>query len=140
MRNLKPILLVEDDKVDVLKLTRALRDKHIPNPVVHPDDGEQAIKYLNEAASKKPCMVLLDLNMPQFDGFEFLRKIKSDSTLRKIPVVVVTASDDDVDVKKSFELGAAGYLVKPDSYEQFVEMVEIVNRYWTLNKTPDGIQ
>ena len=101
---------------------------------MHPDDGIKAIEYLNEPASKKPCMVLLDLNMPQFDGFEFLQKIKSDSRFRKIPVVVLTASDDDVDVSKSFELGAAGYIVKPDDYEQFVEMVEIINRYWTLNQ------
>jgi CheY-like chemotaxis protein len=138
MKNLKPILLVEDDRVDVLKVTRALHDRNISNPVVHPDDGAKAIEYLNEPASKKPCMVLLDLNMPQFDGFEFLQKMKSDDRFKKIPVVVLTASDKEDDVSKSFELGAAGYLVKPDDYEQFVEMVEVVNRYWSLNQVPNG--
>ena len=140
MKSCKPIMLVEDDMVDVLKVTRALRDRHVLNPVVHPDDAEKAIEYLDEPASKKPCMVLLDLNMPQFDGFEFLKKIKSDSRFKRIPVVILTASEDDLDVKKSFDLGAAGYIVKSDDYEQFVETIEIVNRYWSLNKIPNGIR
>jgi len=140
MKSLKPILLVEDDKVDVMQVKRALQERNIPNPLVHPDDGKKAIEYLNKPGSKKPCMILLDLNMPQFDGFEFLQKMKSDSRFKKIPVVVLTASDSSGDVQKSFELGAAGYLVKPDDYEQFVEMVEVVNRYWTLNRIPNGIQ
>ena len=131
-------MLVEDDKVDVMAVTRALRDRRVPNPIVHPDDAKKAIEYLDEPVTKKPCMVLLDLNMPQFDGFEFLKKIKSDSRLKGIPVIVLTASDDDLDVKKSFELGAAGYIVKPDDYEQFVEMIEVVNRYWSLNRIPNG--
>jgi len=131
-------MLVEDDNVDVLAVTRAFQDRHVPNPIVHPDDAQKAVEYLDKPTTTKPCMVLLDLNMPQFDGFEFLKKIKSDSRFKKIPVIVLTASDDELDVKKSFELGAAGYIVKPDDYEQFVEMIEVVNRYWSLNRIPNG--
>ncbi len=133
-------MLVEDDKVDVMQVKRALRDRNISNPLLHPEDAARAIEYLNEPGTPKPCMILLDLNMPGFDGFEFLKKMKSDRRLKKIPIIVLTTSDSDVDVKKCFDLGAAGYLVKPDDYEQFVNVVEIVNRYWTLNKMPNGIQ
>jgi CheY-like chemotaxis protein len=139
MRNSKPILLVEDDSLDIAILQRALKERQIPNPFVHFDDGQKGLDYLKDKQNTKPLMVFLDLNMPNFDGFDFLELLKSDKSLKKIPVIVLTTSEDDKDISKSFNLGAAGYLVKPPDYGQFLKLVEVINKYWTLNRVPSGI-
>jgi CheY-like chemotaxis protein len=138
MRNSKPILLVEDDRLDIAILQRALKERQISNPFVHFDDGKKGLDYLKDKQNTKPLMVFLDLNMPNFDGFDFLELLKSDKGLKKIPVIVLTASEDDGDISKCFNLGAAGYLVKPPDYGQFLKLVEVINKYWTLNRVPSG--
>lgn len=138
MKNSKPILLVEDDEVDVMKIKRAFEDRSMPNQLVNPENGETALEYLNDKSCKRPCLVLLDLNMPGLDGFQFLQRVKNDPKFRKIPVVVLTSSEEDCDVVKSFGLGAAGYIVKPDDYSEVVKMFEIIDKYWTLNESPNG--
>jgi CheY-like chemotaxis protein len=138
MKNSKPILLVEDDSVDVMKIQRAFRDRSLPNPLVNLVNGQAALDYLNEKSSQRPCLVLLDLSMPGLNGFEFLQRIKNDQRFKKIPVVVLTASEQERDVVKSFDLGAVGYIVKPDDYDKYVEILEIIDRYWTLNESPNG--
>jgi CheY-like chemotaxis protein len=136
MQNSKPILLIEDDDVDVMTVKRALKDLNVNNELVPIGDGEEAIKYLKREGTTKPCIVLLDLNMPKMDGAEFLKIIKADHTLKKIPVVIFTTSSSDRDVVESFELGAAGYMVKSIDYEKFVETIQTINSYWTLSKLP----
>ncbi len=136
MQNSKPILLVEDDDVDVMTVNRALRDLKVTNQLVTIGDGEEAIEYLRDESSAKPCIVLLDLNMPKMDGAEFLKIVKTDNTLKKIPVVILTTSNSDRDVIESFELGAAGYMVKSVDYEKFVETIRAIDQYWTLSKLP----
>jgi len=138
VKNSKPILLVEDDEVDVMKIKRAFEDRSMPNQLVSPENGERALEYLNDKSCKRPCLVLLDLNMPGLDGFQFLQRVKNDPKFRKIPVVVLTSSEEDCDVVKSFGLGAAGYIVKPDGYSEVVKMFEIIDKYWTLNESPNG--
>jgi CheY-like chemotaxis protein len=138
MKNSKPILLIEDDSIDVMKVKRALKDRNASNPLVNLENGEKALEYLDCKSTGKPCLVLLDLNMPGIDGFEFLRRVKNDQRLKKIPVVVLTSSQDEVDVVRSFDLGAAGYIVKPADYDKFVETLEIIDNYWTLNESPNG--
>ncbi len=103
----KPILLVEDDKVDTMTVIRALKEIHVTNPLVHLENGEEAVNYLREPASEKPCIILLDLNMPIMNGIEFLQVVKNDIQLKRIPVVVLTTSEEQQDKVNSFNMGVA---------------------------------
>lgn len=132
----KPILLVEDDQVDVMTVKRALNDIQVTNPLVNPENGEEALKYLRDPESKKPCIILLDLNMPIMNGIEFLQVVKHDPTLRRIPVVVLTTSAEQQDKINSFDLGVAGYMAKPVDYRQFVEVMRTIDAYWTISEVP----
>ena len=138
MQNSKPILLIEDDDVDVMTVKRALKDLKVSNELVTAGDGEEAIQYLRSKSAAKPCIVLLDLNMPKMDGTEFLKIVKADRALKKIPVVILTTSNSDRDVIDSFERGAAGYMVKSVDYEKFVETIKAIDMYWTLSKLPSN--
>jgi len=138
MRNSKPILLIEDDNVDVMTVERVLRDLKIANQLVSTSNGEQALEYLRTNDNKKPCVILLDLNMPKMNGAEFLKILKTDEALKKIPVVVLTTSSQQQDVVESFKLGAAGYMVKSVDYGKFVETIRIINLYWTLSELPSN--
>ena len=137
MRNMEPILLVEDDKVDAMTVKRALKDIKVTNGLIHTVNGEEALEYLRSEDSKKPCIVLLDLNMPKMNGVELLKIVKADEELKKIPVVVLTTSKDEQDVVESFKLSVAGYIVKPADYKKFVEAVRTIELYWTLSELPD---
>jgi CheY-like chemotaxis protein len=131
-----PILLVEDDMIDAIIAQRAFNDLKITNTLVHKVDGEDALAYLRDKTNEKPCVILLDLNMPRMNGFEFLKIVKADDALKRIPVVVLTTSTEDQDVLKGFNLGVAGYIVKPVNYMQFVEAMRALNMYWTLSRLP----
>jgi len=131
-----PILLVEDDNVDAMITRRALNELKITNQLVHKVDGEDALEYLRDPTNKKPCVILLDLNMPRMNGFEFLKIVKVDDALKRIPVVVLTTSTDDRNVVESFNLHVAGYIVKPVDYKQFIEAMRTLDMYWTLSKMP----
>jgi CheY-like chemotaxis protein len=141
MRNLKPILLVEDDQVDAMTVKRALKDLNVTNLLVHTLNGGEALAYLTgegNKGNKRPCITLLDLNMPKMSGIEFLKIVKADDELKKIPVVVLTTSEDIQDKLETFGLSVAGYIVKPTDYKKFVEAMRTVNIYWTLSELPDG--
>jgi len=129
-------LLIEDDDVDVMTVNRALRDSQVTNQLISIGDGEEAIEYLKDKNTEKPGIILLDLNMPKMDGPEFLKFLKTDKALKKIPVVILTTSNSERDVIESFELGAAGYMVKSVDYEKFVETIRAINQYWTLSQLP----
>ncbi len=132
----KPILLVEDDKVDTMTVIRALKEIHVTNPLVHLENGEEAVNYLREPASEKPCIILLDLNMPIMNGIEFLQVVKNDGQLKRIPVVVLTTSEEQQDKVNSFNMGVAGYMAKPVDYRQFVEVMRSIDAYWTISEMP----
>jgi len=138
MRSSKPILLIEDDNVDVMTVERVFRDLKIANQLVSTSNGEQALEYLRTNGNKKPCVILLDLNMPKMNGTEFLKIVKTDESLKKIPVVVLTTSSQQQDVVESFKLGAAGYMVKSVDYGKFVETIRTINLYWTLSELPSN--
>jgi CheY-like chemotaxis protein len=138
MRSSKPILLIEDDNVDVMTVERVFRDLKIANQLVSMSNGEQALEYLRTNGNKKPCVILLDLNMPKMNGTEFLKIVKTDEALKKIPVVVLTTSSQQRDVVESFKLGAAGYMVKSVDYGKFVETIRTINLYWTLSELPSN--
>ena len=137
MQNYKPILLVEDDDADAIITQRALKELKVANKLVRKVDGEDAIVYLRDQTNERPCVTLLDLNMPRMNGFEFLKIVKADDVLKRIPVVVLTTSNEDQNVVESFNLGVAGYIVKPVNYTRFVEAVKTLDMYWTLSRLPD---
>ncbi len=132
----KPILLVEDDQVDTMTVKRALKEIHVTNPLIHLENGEEAVHYLRDAEREKPCIILLDLNMPIMNGIEFLQVVKHDDYLRRIPVVVLTTSEEQQDKVNSFNLGVAGYMAKPVDYRQFVEVMRSIDAYWTISEMP----
>jgi CheY-like chemotaxis protein len=132
----RPILLVEDDQVDKMTVVRALKEIHVTNPLVHRENGEEAVHYLQDPASEKPCIILLDLNMPIMNGLEFLKAVKNDDKLKRIPIVVLTTSEEQQDKINSFDLGVAGYMAKPVDYRQFVEVMRSIDAYWTISEMP----
>jgi CheY-like chemotaxis protein len=138
MRNLKPILLLEDDSVDAMTVKRALKDLNVCNALVRVINGEEAIDYLRNDKNIKPCVILLDLNMPRMNGNEFLKVIKSDPVLRSIPVVVLTTSRADQDKFECFSKSVAGYIVKPTAYSEFVKAMKILDLYWSLSEMPEN--
>jgi CheY-like chemotaxis protein len=137
MRSDKPILLVEDDEIDQMTVKRALKDIHVTNRLDIAGDGEQALKFLKDPETIMPGIILLDLNMPRMNGIEFLRVVKQDEQLKRIPVVVLTTSEEEQDKVESFNLGVAGYMLKPVDYLQFVEVVRAIDLYWTLSELPE---
>jgi CheY-like chemotaxis protein len=137
MRDSRPVLLVEDDTIDAMTVRRAFKDLKVTNPLVHTVNGEEALAHLKDEANDKPCLTLLDLNMPKMNGIEFLTVAKADPVLKKIPVVVLTTSSEERDVVESFRLSVAGYIIKPVDYRNFVDALRTINLYWTLSETPD---
>jgi CheY-like chemotaxis protein len=133
----KPILLVEDDIVDAMTVKRALRDINVTNQLDTVRNGEEALDHLRNGQNHKPCIILLDLNMPKMNGIEFLRIAKQDELLRRIPVVVLTTSKGEQERTESFKLSVAGYMIKPVDYLQFVETVRTIGMYWTLSELPE---
>jgi two-component system response regulator len=137
------VLLVEDNMDDAALTIRALKAKNLSNNLVHLKDGAEALDYIfrkgvyaNTVLENMPRLVLLDLKMPKVNGLEVLEKIKSDPTTRGIPVVVLTSSAEDPDIKKCYELGVNSYIVKPVEFDNFAETVADLGMYWmVLNRT-----
>ena len=140
MRSSKPILLLEDDTVDAMTVKRALKDLKVANQLVRAGNGEEALVYLRDENNLKPCVILLDLNMPKMNGIEFLKVVKTDENLRRIPAIVLTTSKDDQDRLQSYQLSIAGFIVKPVDYIKFVEAMKIIDLYWTLSELPNTEQ
>ncbi|NTU74142.1 response regulator [Candidatus Roizmanbacteria bacterium] len=134
MRGDNPILLVEDDRVDAMTVGRAFKEIGVKNRLDVVNNGEEALKYLRNEENDKPALILLDINMPKMNGIEFMRALKEDQRLRRIPVVVLTTSREDQDRIETFDLGAAGYMIKPVDYNQFVETVRAIDLYWTISE------
>ena len=131
------ILLVEDDQVDVMNVKRAFEKSHITNPLFVAGNGLEAIEMLrSDRIPRDRRIVLLDLNMPRMNGIEFLRAIRADEQLRTIPVVVLTTSNDERDKVEAYQLNVAGYLLKPVTFINFVELMAALNKYWMLVEMP----
>lgn len=136
MRSRKPILLVEDDYVDVMTVKRALGEVNLLNELVTAENGEQALEYLEDSQNERPGIILLDLNMPRMNGIEFLQIIKSHEEHKMIPVIVLTTSSQEKDRIDSFKLSVAGYMTKPVIYTDFVDVMKAIDRYWTCSDMP----
>jgi len=133
----RPILLIEDDQIDVMTVQRALKELHVTNRLDVAENGQQALHRLRTSDIERPCLILLDLNMPIMNGIEFLRIAKNDPQLKRIPVVILTTSEEQRDKMESFNLGVAGYMRKPVDYRQFVETIRSIDTYWTLSELPE---
>jgi len=138
MKDSKPVLLVEDDSIDAMTVKRAFKDLKVTNQLAVTTNGEEALDYLSDPAKNRPCVILLDLNMPKMNGTEFLKIAKADETLKKIPVVVLTTSSEERDIVESFKLSVAGYIIKPVDYKKFVEAIRTIDLYWTLSELPEA--
>lgn len=142
MKDTFPILLVEDDEVDVMNVQRAFQKNQLINPLVVTGNGQEALDFLRGDGVYKgrnhprPGIVLLDLNMPVMNGLEFLAAREKDPALKRIPVIVLTTSKEEKDRMDSFDYCIAGYIVKPVEFDKFVEAVRIIKLYWTLSELP----
>jgi CheY-like chemotaxis protein len=131
------ILLVEDDDVDVMNVRRAFQRAHVSNPLHVAGNGIEALEMLRgDGIPSERRLVLLDLNMPRMNGIEFLRAIRADAELRSLPVVVLTTSNDERDKVDAYNLNVAGYLLKPVTFTDFVDLMAALNKYWMLVEMP----
>lgn len=137
MHSHKPILLLEDDQVDAMTVKRAIKEIKVVNQLITVGNGEEGLDYLRNEDNEKPCVILLDLNMPKMNGLEFLKIVKQDSVFKSIPVIVLTTSNEDQDRIESFNYSVAGYIVKPVEYVKFVEATRTLDLYWTLSELPE---
>lgn len=144
--NTRPIeiLLVEDNAGDVRLTREALRDAKVRNNMMVASDGEEALEYLRQegkhADAARPDLILLDLNLPRMNGFEVLDVIKEDALLKRIPVVILTTSQAEQDIIRSYNLHANAYVTKPVDLDQFIKVIKSIEDFWLeIVKLPHGI-
>jgi DNA-binding response OmpR family regulator len=145
MNKLGRILLVEDDARDVELTLTALEEYNLANEVIVARDGEEALEYLysrgkfKTRSSGNPAVMLLDLKLPKVDGLEVLKQVKSEETLRMIPIVVLTSSKEEKDMVASYKLGVSAYVVKPVDFHEFVNAIKELGIFWAvINQPPPG--
>jgi len=143
MKKLKTILLVEDNPQDVELTIEALSEYNLANSIVTVGDGVEAFEYLQYEGKFKtrmkgnPAVILLDIKMPRMNGIETLEAIRKDKKLRTIPVVMLTSSREDPDLKKCYDLAANAYVVKPVDFKEFIDTVKNIGVFWAiLNEQP----
>jgi CheY-like chemotaxis protein len=131
------IVLADDDPDDCMLAQEALEESRLANELHIVGDGEELLAYLRHEdgytepdAAPRPCLILLDLNMPRMDGREALRAIKSDPALRSIPVVVLTTSTAEEDIYRTYDLGVSSFISKPVTFEGLVDVMKVMGRYW----------
>ena len=131
------ILLVEDNPDHVALTQRALKMNNIANSLDVAQDGQEALDRLFDSAIALPMLILLDLNMPKVDGFEVLKRVRASTRTRRIPVVILTTSDDERDRSAGYDFGCNSYIRKPVDFGQFSEALRQLGLYWlVLNEPP----
>ncbi len=128
---LRPLLLVEDNPDDEALTLRALRRGRLANPIRIARDGQEALEILG-AMEPLPCVILLDLKLPKLSGLQVLRQIRAADQTRLLPVVILTSSNQDQDIRESYALGANSYVAKPVEIKKFTEAVQQLGIYWAL--------
>lgn len=124
------ILLIEDDRIEVMKFNRAIESSNNHSISLAKNGNEALLKLKNDV----PDIILLDLNMPDTNGIEFLSILKSDGNLKHIPTIVLTTSDNKKDISECYRIGIAGYILKPLKYDNYEEKINTVLKYWSLNE------
>lgn len=135
---LNPIFLVEDNPVDIDLTIRAFKHRKLTNPIQIARDGEEATEWISNWSKGEPLpvVILLDLKLPKVDGLDVLRTLKTHKILKTIPVVVLTTSSDDLDIKTAYDLGANSYIVKPVDFDKFIEVAAQIELYWNVLNKP----
>lgn len=141
----KFILLAEDDAIVAELILHVLNRQAIPPSVVHVRDGVEALDFLYrregfaQRPAVEPAFILLDIKMPRLDGLEVLRQVKADPRLREIPIVILTASREERDIRAAYQLGANAYVVKPVEFQRLVVVLEHLEEFWmNINQPPTG--
>ena len=134
----KPILLIEDERASGPTVRAALGELGVSHGVVHVSNAEEALAFLRAEAPQMPSIIFLDGSREETSGLDVLRAVKHDEKLKSIPVITLAPSGDAKIINQSFELGAAGYVVKSDNHKDFVEAVRAVHQYWMLSEVPVG--
>lgn len=136
LKSSKPILLLEDDPTYGIEIRQAMNEADFMNRLEIVGSSEDALKYLRNSAHERPCLIILDLNMQRMNGLAFLKIIKEDIVLKKIPVVVLAASNDPQHRLDTFNLGITGYMLKPLEHQQLVALMKSINTYWANSELP----
>lgn len=131
------ILLIEDDAIEVMKLERTLSKVEAKHNIIKATNGEEALEILN-SGQKLPDIILLDLNMPRMSGIEFLEVVKDDTMLQYLPTIILTTSENRADLLRCYELGIAGYVIKPLKYEDYESKMKLLLQYWDMNQLVKG--
>jgi CheY-like chemotaxis protein len=142
----RPILLVEDNPDDIALTRRAFKQTKIANELVVVEDGAEALEYMfatgsyaGRDTSMTPAIILLDLNLPKVNGLEVLQHLRADERTRRIPIIILTTSNEERDLVESYDLGANSFVRKPVDFQQFTEAVRQLGMYWlVLNEAPPG--
>ena len=144
MTAIRTILLAEDSPADAEMAVDALRDARLANPIVHVEDGVEAMDYLLRRGAYAdreeglPAVLLLDIKMPRMDGLEVLKLVRSEESLKRLPVVILSSSREESDLARSWDLGVNAYVVKPGDVDQFFTAVKTLGTFWALiNQAPD---
>jgi two-component system response regulator len=138
--NAKVILLVEDSPSDILLTRRALERSRVANKLVVVEDGLRALDYLLASGVELPALVLLDLKLPKVPGLEVLRRLRSTARTRRLPVVILTSSNEEQDIAQGYDLGVNSYIRKPIDFKQFAATIEQLGLYWlVLNEPPPEV-
>lgn len=144
MNPLRPILLAEDSLADAEMAIDALREANLANPIVHVEDGVEALDWLlrrgrfADRLDEDPAVVLLDIKMPRMDGLEVLQKLREVEAMRRLPVVILSSSREESDLARSWDLGVNAYVVKPVDVDQFFNAVKTLGRFWAvINQNPE---
>ncbi len=141
MHNEVTILITEDDEGHAMLIQRNLRRAGVSNPLMHFHDGQEVLDFLHGRSEEKmqegkSYLLLLDIRMPRVDGVEVLRQIKSDSSLRRIPVIMITTTDDPFEIEQCHVLGCNGYITKPVDYNRFIEAIQRLGLYLSIVEIP----
>ncbi|TMO56869.1 response regulator [Pseudoalteromonas aurantia] len=132
------VLLVEDDDIDFMSIVRSFKKRKILNKITRAIDGVHALELLREETITKPFIVLLDLQMPRMSGLEFLDTIRNDDMLNDMVIFVLTTSDNEQDIVKSYKKHVAGYFLKDRVSDQFLDVVDVLDGYWRILQLPKG--
>ena len=130
------LLLVEDDDVDAMTIERGFLKQRIANPIVRAYDGVEALELLRNNQVTRPLIILLDLQMPRMGGIEFLKELRADPSLSDLVVFVLTTSKSEEDMLSSYHQHIAGYFIKGDSGEKFLDIVNVLDSYWKIVQLP----
>jgi DNA-binding response OmpR family regulator len=134
------ILMVEDDEGHARLIERNIRRAGVMNGIVHKADGGSALAFLEEDAglSPRPLLVLLDLNLPDMSGIAILERLKADAELRRVPVIILTTTDDEREIQRCYDLGANVYMTKPVDYDQFSAAIRQLGLFLSVIQVPEA--